>query len=190
MKASELKKLIAEVPDDNDVFLEIDGKLQNLEYIRNGQFFKSTVICARLEYDIIRAEQTLLNCLQFQRHELKDAVLGRIERAIGSDRLNKIITAFDEAAEKNKKEQEENKELIEDIQESINRQEVFDEEPVVAKKVKKATPAKVKSKKDAEAILMKFYSGDKTDGVDLVKAAKEKVGEDKAKEIFNKARNK
>ena len=189
MKVSELKQKLQEVEEDNDLFIEVDGKMYALEIMKRGQFFKSQVLMARVEFDVIRAEQTLVSVLQYQREELTGLLYERIERAMGKERLTKIITAFDEHEEKRKKELEENKELIEEITENINRQEAFEEEPKKKSK-KKAKKVGKASAVEAEEILIRFYSGDKTDGIEAVKKAKEIIGEDRAKELFNKARNK
>lgn len=187
MKVKSLIEELNKIDGENDLFLEVDGKLFHLETVRLGQFFKSNVLSARVDFDIVRAEQTLLSALQFSPEALTGTVLERLERAMGSERVRRISDAFNEHMEKTKQEQEDNKELIEEIQESINRQEVFQEE-APTKKAKAKKPKKIGKLKDAEAILARFYSGDKSDGVDLVKSAKALVGEERATEIFNEVR--
>ena len=175
---------------DFEVYIDVDGKLLPLETLRMGQFYKSVNLSARVDFDIIRAEQTLLSALQFQPEELKGVVLARIERAIGTERVAEITKAFNEFKEKELKEQEENKDLIEKIQEDINRQEIFTEEEEKPVKVKKAKKSKKNSLVDAESILTRFYSGNKSDGIEAVKEAKKLVGEERANEIFKEVRNK
>jgi hypothetical protein len=188
MRVSELKEKIADIDGDNDLFIEVDGKMYALEILKRGQFFKSQVLMARVEFDVIRAEQTLVSVLQYQREELTGILYDRIERAMGKERLDKIILAFDEHEEKRKKELEENKDLIEEITENINRQEAF-EEPVKTKK-KVASKSKKLGKAEAEKVLTRFYSGNKSDDIEVVKQAKNMLGENKAKAIFDKVRSK
>jgi hypothetical protein len=190
MKVSELKEKIADLDGDNDLFIEVDGKMYALEILKRGQFFKSQVLAARVDFDVFRAEQTLVSVLQYQREDLTGLLYERIERAMGKERLNKIIIAFDEHEEKRKKELEENKDLIEEITESINRQEAFEDEAPAKAKKKIASKAKKLGKTEAEKVLGRFYSGDKSDDIETVKQAKVLLGENKAKAIFDKVRNK
>ncbi len=184
MKVSELVNELSTIDGENDLFLEVDGKLYKVEMVRTGQFFKSNVISARVDFDIVRAEQTLISCLQFQRDQLKGYVLDRIERALGKERVEKITKSFDEFAEQSKKEQEENKELIEEIQEKVNSQTGFegDEPPSLTEQLEEI-PLDV-----AKTMLKEFYSGKKSYSVDELKLAKSLVGDEESKQIFEESR--
>lgn len=188
MKVAQLITELQALNQDNDLFVEVDGKILALELVKPGQFFQSSLLSARVDFDVVRAEQTLLSCLQFQRDQLTGITLDRINRALTKERVDAIIKAFDDFNASQVKEQEENKELIEEIQESINRQDVFQEEKPTTKKSKVKKSSKKNDLTDAEAILTRFYSGDKSDGLDAVKSAKELVGADRAKEIFEQVR--
>lgn len=186
IKVSALIEELQKLPADNDLFLEVDGKILPLEAVKPGQFFQSNLLSARIEFDVIRAEQTLLSCLQFQRDQLTGVTLERIQRAITADRVDRIVKAFDEF----NKQQEENKEAIEEIKENINRQDAFVSEEVPKEKKPKAKRSKKNELADAEAVLTRFYSGDKSDGIEAVKEAKAAVGEERSTEIFKSVRGK
>ena len=179
MKVGRLKELLANLDDDNTIYLDVDEKLIDIDYVNVGQFYKSNVIKSRVEFDIIRAEKTLISLLQFQPEELKDEMKSRIERAIGSDRLEFIRSAVEEHKKKQQEEVEQNKDLINEIQEKINSDTGFEDE----------TEEVVLDEDKAEKLLTSFYSGAK-ESIELVKKAKELLGSEKSEEIFKKVRNK
>jgi len=179
MKVARLKELIANLDDDNTIYLDVDDKLIDIDCVAVGQFYKSNIIKSRVEFDIIRAEKTLISLLQFQPEEMKDEIKQKIERAIGSERVEFIKLAIEDHKKKLEKEKEENKELIEEIQEKINSDTGFEDE----------TEEEELTEEKAEQMLTSFYSGAKLD-VSAVKKAKHLLGDQKAEEIFKKVRNK
>lgn len=218
MKAKEVIEELQKLNPESDVFISTDGKLTAIEQISKGQFFRSANIIAQFEYDVVRAEQTLLSCLAYQRDQLTGLVLNRIERALGKERVAMITAEFDRDKSVKEEEQELNKEELDNIEKALNAQETFieatpDTAPVVEKPAKKKAGRKPSAKKEAveeapkkeepkssdelvvtadnaEGVLGSYYSGGSAKiPIEAVRAAKKILGEDKAREIFNKVRN-
>lgn len=195
MKVKDLISKLQEMNQESDVFFKLDDKLVLLEDVIAGQFFRSVNILGKFEYDVLRAEQTLLSCLAYQRDQLNGLVRARIERAIGVSRVEMIISEFD----KDKKQKEEDSLKVGSIIEELNQQDIYVESKP-EKKVKKS--AQKKNKKvnestdsensleiEAEKLLSQYYSGDKSISVESVREAKKLLGEDKSRAIFNRVRN-
>lgn len=201
MKAKEVIAELSKLNPESDVFISTDGKLTAIEQIANGQFFRSANIITKIEYDVVRAEQTLLSCLAYQRDQLNGLVLDRIERALGKERVTMITAEFDRDKSKKEKEAELNKDELDNLEKALNQQQAFVEETSVEKpkkrnkKLKLAESSPVSEDKElsqelAEQILSDFYSGSSPGtSIDSVKDAKRVVGEERAREIFNKVRN-
>ncbi len=158
MKSQELIDLLTKLDPSTDLYLEVDGKLLSLEKVNPGNFFGTAVLSSRVDFDITRAEQTLISCLQFQKENLP-LVIDRIERAIGKERVERVITAFEEFQKK----QEEANEVVE---QNIELDYEGDMDSATA-----------------ERILLNYYKGGGGD-IEQVKEAKAVLGEAKSKEIF------
>lgn len=222
MKVKAVIEELQKLSPDADVFISTDGKLTAIEQIAKGQFFRSANIITQFEYDVVRAEQTLLSCLAYQRDQLTGLVLSRIERALGKERVEMITAEFDRDKSVKQEEQDLNQEELDNIEKALNAQEAFveatpDTSPAVAEKpakkkagrkpsakkevVKETPKAEVKASVDeaeelvvtaenAEGVLGSYYSGGSAKiPIEAVRAAKKILGEDKAREIFNKVRN-
>lgn len=171
MKVKDLREALSKYDDEFTVYLNVDNKLIQLDTISPAQFYKTISINSRVDFDILRAEQTLLSTLQLDRDNLSGLLLDRIVRALGQSRVDSIVSAFDEFKKKEEEERELNKDLIEELENSMNLEYDGDMD-----------------EESAEKILRNYYKGGGGD-INEVKEAKSILGEERSKKIFTESRS-
>lgn len=207
MKVKELKEKLANLDDNSVVYLGVDKKLKKIDEITSG-VLNSVVIAAEDVADILDAERTLVHTVMANNESALNSNAGRaILRALGEERYNEIIATVQADREVSLKQQQEDRVIVDEIAETLNNQvELVEDVPKkVTKKVSKKVSKKVTTEseqltlesqeapqqpneeQEAETILVHYYTTGQGD-LAKVKAAKVTLGDDKAREIFNKTR--